>query len=284
MDGDIWSDWLNGRRFGGDDAVRATVAAETARFVAKLLDVVALEPGAALLDLGCGTGLVGLAALTRQPSLRVTFCDVSAPLLAQAEAAVSAAECRFVLATATELRGVADASQHVVAARAVLAYVDDRAAAFGEIFRVLKPGGWLSVAEPVWHDEAVAVAAMRAMLSNAPNPALARRVAWKQAQLPESSPLANYTERDLLMLTRLAGFGEVHVRLEIDVEPAPPMGWATFCALSPHPYAPTLAEILTREFTPEEQAALEAELRPAVEAGTNMRTQRVAYVWARKPA
>ena len=282
MAADLWFDWLNGRRFGHDERLRAQVEAETARLAGRLLDHVPLPAGGTLVDVGCGAGLVGLTALALQPDLKVTFCDVSAPLLAQARARAPGGACRFIEAPATALAGVADASQDVAAARAVLAYVAAREVAFGELFRVLKPGGWLSLAEPVWRDEAQAVPAMAALAAGPPDPLKSARHKWKAAQFTGDAmaALTGYDERGLLMLARAAGFGEVHVRLEIDVEAAPAMSWAAFCALTPHPLAPSLAEIA---LSTAERAALEAALRPAVEAGSNWRTRRVAYVWARKP-
>ncbi|WP_297370263.1 class I SAM-dependent methyltransferase [Acidocella sp.] len=278
---DIWFEWLNHGRFGRDERLRARVEAETARLAGRLLDHVPLPAGGALVDVGCGAGLVGLTALALQPDLKVTFCDVSGPLLAQARARAPGG--RFLEVPATALAGVADASQDVAAARAVLAYVADKGRAFDEMLRVLRPGGWMTLAEPVWRDEALAVPAMAAVAISRGDALARARHKWKQAQFSGEAmaALTGYSERDLLMLARAAGFGEVHVRLEIDVEASPAMSWAAFCALMPHPLAPSLKEIA---LSAEERAALEAALRPHVEAGTNWRTRRVAYVWAQKPA
>jgi SAM-dependent methyltransferase len=57
--------------------------------------------------------------------------------------------CRFVLASAESLTGIADASVDVVTTRSVLIYVKDKAAALREFYRVLRPGGRISVFEPV---------------------------------------------------------------------------------------------------------------------------------------
>ncbi|WP_348240817.1 methyltransferase domain-containing protein, partial [Salmonella enterica] len=50
---------------------------------------------------------------------------------------------------AETLEGIADSSVDVVTTRSVLIYVDDKAAAFAAFHRVLKPGGRVSLFEPI---------------------------------------------------------------------------------------------------------------------------------------
>ena len=56
---------------------------------------------------------------------------------------------RFVLTAADPLDGIADASVDVVTTRSVLIYVKDKAAALQAFYRVLRPGGRISVFEPI---------------------------------------------------------------------------------------------------------------------------------------
>ncbi|MFZ5786758.1 MAG: SAM-dependent methyltransferase [Acidobacteriota bacterium] len=63
----------------------APIASDDATFVARVLE---LEPGASLLDLGCGTGRHSVALA--QLGLRVTGLDLSEDLLAQARATEAA--------------------------------------------------------------------------------------------------------------------------------------------------------------------------------------------------
>ena len=141
-------------------------------------------------------------------------------------------------------------------------------------------------------DEAFAVAALKAMLDaglpadQQPFQALMHR--WKSAQFPDTaetiaaSPIANYTERDLVSFAQAAGFTDIHMELHIDVTPTVPKSWETFLGLSPHPLAPTLGAILAERFTPDERKTFEAIARPMVCDPNGSATTRMAYLTARK--
>src|SRR5207249_4332022 len=125
---------------------------ETREFREKVLDRAGLAEGETLLDVGCGEGMIGFGALERGAG-HVVFSDVSDDLLGfcrEAAVALGVSErCSFVKAGAAELSGVADASVDVVTTRSVLIYVPQKAVAFREFFRVLRPGGRCSCFEPI---------------------------------------------------------------------------------------------------------------------------------------
>ena len=289
---DPWSSWLNHKRDGGDPAIRAKVADETAAFAGKLLDLAPATP-AAMLDIGSGTGLVAWAALARWPHLTVTLTDISAPLLAQAETEAQARrvshQCRFLRSAAEGLPGAEAAAYDLVTSRSAIAYAADKTAAFRAAFRVLRPGGALCIAEPLFHEEALAARALRNLTETSADPLLPLLHKWKAAQFPDTeataqaNPLTNYTERDMLGFARQAGFGELHLELHIDERPAPKRDWAAFCATAPHPLAPSLTEIMATRFTPAERARFETALRPSIEGGKFMTTSRMLYLRGRKP-
>ena len=112
---------------------------------------------------------------------------------------------------------------------------------------------------------------------------------WKAAQYPDSeqkileSPIANYSERDMVRFAQLAGFAELHLELHIDVQPSIVRSWSVFINSSPHPLAPPLSVIMSEQFTAEERQLFERTMRPVIEDPKAVTTDRMLYLTARKP-
>lgn len=297
--GDPWSDWLLRRRHGGDPALERIVHDAVRTYVERVLDGAALVAGERLLDVGTGDGVVPLRAFERVgSSLTAILTDISVPLLAEARrrAAECGVEgrCTFLQCAADALTGVAPASVDAVTSRACLAYVRDKRAAFAEFFRVLRPGGRVSIAEPVMRDEAQAAVALREAVESRPPGARDRFLPAlhqvKAAQFPDTlaaiaeNPLTNYTERDLVNLAQAAGFTSLRMQFHIDVLKLPTASWDTFLAAAPHPWAPTLEHTLSTRLSQADRDLFESIVRPAVEAGKYEVSERVVYLQAIKPA
>lgn len=297
-DSDEWSEWLLRDRHAGDAAYAARVRAAVIAYADRVLDNARLAPGVVLADIGSGEGLVGLRAIERAgASLRVVMTDLSAPMLRHAEAAARqrgvADQCTFHHCPADNLGPIQGSSVDVVTTRAVLAYVADKRAALREFHRILRPGGRISLCEPVFQDEAFHACALRNRVAAGGVPAADRFVTllhrWKAAQFPDTqeacarSPLANYSERDILYLARDCGFTDIHLELHLDVTPAPEASWDIFLGIAPHPWAPPLRRILEEQFSADERAYFEATLRPRVESGEGVSIGRVLYLTASKP-
>jgi len=295
---DVWYRWLLHERQAGDAAAGAAVRADALRYADRVLDAADLHAGMTLLDVGTGEGLVALRAIERVGAgLRVVLTDVSAPLLRHAEArAVErgvAGQCRFMHCAATDLSQLPDASVDVVALRSVLAYVAEKSVALAEFRRVLKPGGCLTMAEPVFRDDALYVCALRRYAERQGEDEgrfmrLMHR--WKAAQFPDTealvaqNPLTNYTERDLVNLAQQAGFAGIQLALHIDVLPMQMSSWESFLGSSPHPLAPSLAQVLAEQFNEGERAFFVPALRAVLESPDATMTERIAYLRAHKPA
>jgi arsenite methyltransferase len=294
---DSWFEWLLATRHGGDAAYAAALQPMLDDIRGRLLDHARLEPGMRIADVGSGAGFAGFGTLERQPTSEITFVDISPALLAHARDAAQrrgvAERCRFINASAEALDGIADASIDIVLVRAVLAYLSDRGAAIREFRRILRPGGRISIVEPIFQDQAFAVAGLASQLRSGDCGPAGRYLEllhrWRSAHFPDSvaeiqrDPLTSYNERDLLRLLENAGFVEVHLRLHIDSIRALPMPWAAFLAGSPYADAPSMGEILQTRFAPDEQIEFERLFRTDIEAGATVERNVNAYLFAQTP-
>ena len=250
----------------------------------RVLDNSGLKPGATLLDVGCGNGLVAFGALER--GAEVVFADVSRALLDDcrelAETAGVLERCRFVEAPAEDLGALADESVDVVTTRSVLIYVEEKERAFTEFHRVLRPDGRLSLFEPInrfgmeqrrktWGYELDGVVDLMEKLN-----------AVYEAIQPETDPMVDFDERDLLALAEHTGFFPIRLDLRAEIEPPEARRWETFLHSSGNPKIPTLAEAMDEALTAEERERLVSVLRPAVEGGRGVWRMASAYLWADK--
>lgn len=109
-----------------------------------------LQPGEAVLDLGCGGGLdLALAARAVGPSGRAIGVDMAGPMVERATATVQALGYTWAEAHVgyAESLPPADASVDCVVANGILNLSPDKSAVLVEIARVLKPSGRFVLAE-----------------------------------------------------------------------------------------------------------------------------------------
>lgn len=103
-----------------------------------------IAPGESVLDVACGTGVLALAAREMVgPAGTVTGLDANADMLMVARHKSTEIDWREGKA---EFLPFADESFDAVVSQFGLMFFDDRPAAFGEMMRVLKPGGRIAVA------------------------------------------------------------------------------------------------------------------------------------------
>lgn len=295
---DVWSEWLLHRRHGGDAKHESSIFTSICGIADRVLDFAQLSEGKTLVDIGAGEGLIAFRAIERiGPSLNVILTDISAPMLKHAETIYTEREfknkCTFLNCPADSLQGIEDDSVDVVITRSVLAYVADKKAAMREFHRVLKPGGRISIAEPIVRDDAFKLHALKKWIDEHPaheNIRLMQLVhRWKSAQYPDTlekitdCPITNYSERDLFNIAYEGKFSEIHLELHLDSSCQTSISWEVYIECAPHPLAPSLSRILAENFSLEDRIFFENSMRPILEAGQLVGIDRMAYLTATKP-
>ena len=289
---DRWAQWLLETRFGGDEARHDRALSELARVRDRVLDAAAVQPGDVLLDVGAGDGLIAFGALERVGAAgRVIFSDISQDLLDHARGLAAELgvldRCEFVLASADDLDPFDDAAVDIVTTRSVLIYVDHerKRQAFHTFQRVLRPGGRLSIFEPINSFGFPEPRGWFCGYDLTAIPELVERVLAACAP-PEELTLIDFDERDLLTWAQEAAFDPIRLTYEMTLEPSSWMSgsWESVLHSSGNPLAPTLAEALEQALTPDERLVFEAHLRPLVEADAGRRRAGAAYLAAAKPS
>lgn len=193
--------------WGDGDYARTAAALMPA--ATALLDAVRPAPGSALLDVGCGTGNVALAAAGR--GIEATGVDPSPRLvdLARARAARERRDARFLVGEAGDLP-LPDGSFDAVVSVFGVIFAPDPAAAAGEMLRVSRPGG--TVALTSW-------------LAEGPLADVGRIL--RGAVLHDEGPIARWDDPDWSRaLLAGAGARDVAVRTEqISFAAASPEAW-----------------------------------------------------------
>ncbi len=285
---DKWAAWVLHRRDGDDAEQRRKALEYLTPIRERVLDNARIEPGETLLDVGTGDGLIAFGALERVgPHGHVIASDISAELVERtrgiAEELGATGRMSFVEGRAEDLGTMPDASVDVLTTRSVLIYVDDKAGSFREFFRVLRPGGRLSLFEPInnyfpdtpeefWGFDA------------RPVRDLVQKI-WAYEGWVESAyaddPMMNFDTKDLVRHAEEAGFEEVHVQLFVDVEPGSwVVDWDRLLKTSPNPNAHTAEEAIRGALSAEEAERLERHVRPLADAGRGLIRSAFAYLIA----
>lgn len=287
--GDIWTGWLLKKRFGCDLAQ----ATRTIEFLTPIRDRIltnaALRQGDTLLDVGCGDGLIAFGALGREPSANAIFSDVSQELLDHArrlaEEASLISRCRFVPASADDLSPIPSDSVDAVTTRSVLIYVDAKQAAFREFYRVLKPGGRVSIFEPInrYGDEQLEDRFFGFDVAPVMESAAKLKALYYGRQPRESDPMFNFDERDLIEFAKHAMFRDIQMDLHIEIKHPENLSWETLMTAAPNPKIPAWGDAMEQVLTAAEKEAFIAHLRPQFEANEFAFPVAMAYLRAAKP-
>jgi arsenite methyltransferase len=292
---DPWAAWVLDRRFGGDPEQAERAMRELGPVRDRVLERADVREGDVVLDVGAGDGLIAFGALPLVgASGKVIFSDVSQELLDVSRGLAgeldALGQCEFVLARAEDLGPFADESVDVVTTRSVVIYVEEKQRAFDTFHRVLRPGGRLSMFEPI-NRFAFPEPDDRYMgFDVTPIAGLVQRVrdAYDRLGGARDRTLVDFDEGDLIGFAERAGFRKVELAYEATVERdagahwGSDVGWDTFLRVAPNPLAPTLAEMIDDALSPEEATRFVSHLRPLFEAKKGTSRSAVAYLRATK--
>ena len=288
---DPWEQWLLHGRFGSREDVETIKQTQLYPIRDYLLRLAGIEQGDTVLDIGCGDGLLAFGALKCVGTEgKVIFSDISPGLLAHCQTLAQQQgvqqQCQFLLASVENLQDIPDCSVNAITIRSVLIYVRDKQKAFQELHRVLQPGGRVAMFEPLnrYHqlDQFGDIAPHNQFFGYDVRgiQELADKVqaVFDHVQPPETNPMLNFDERDLLTFVRNAGFSAVSLSLHANFTPwAEHRSWKHFLTLQDNPLVPTIQDAIQQALTPQEMEMFEAHLRPLIEAGQGV--SRGAWVY-----
>lgn len=288
---DRWARWLLEGRHGGDPELRKAILPELERIRDLILAKAHVRPGDVVLDVGTGDGLIAFGAIELVgPTGKVVFSDISEDLLDHCRALVAASgvdeRCGYVVAGAENLGPIEDRSVDVVTTRSVLIYVQNKRLALAEFFRVLRPGGRISLMEPINRLMYPEPSNLFLGFDVTPIRDLADKVkAETDKTLGNQSTLLDFDDRDLLGMAEAAGFKEIHLDVGFQiVTERLPLTWESLMGSSGNPLAPSNGELVRAALTATEIRRFEAHMRPLVESGTRQLRLAMAHLWAEKPA
>ena len=261
----------------------------------RVLEGASVREGDIVLDVGAGDGLIAFGALALVgESGKVIVSDLSRDLLDVSRDLARELDeldrCEFVLARAEDLGPVADESVDVVTTRSVVIYVSEKQRAFDTFHRVLRPGGRLSMFEPINRFTFPEAEHEYMGLDVSPVKGLARRVkdAYNRLAGEGDATLIDFDERDLIEFAQRAGFRKVELSYEASIERdagvhwGNELSWDTFLRVAPNPLAPSLAEAIDDALSPEEAKRFVAHLQPLFEGRKGTSMSAVAYLRATK--
>ncbi len=127
--------------------------------------------GKRVLDIGSGLGGIDLLLATAHGAREVVGIDVEPQLVDSARALVASrglsGRIAFQLVEPGPLP-FADAGFDLVFSKDAMVHIEDKAALYAEVLRMLKPGGWFTAADWLWAEGAADSPVVNAWLSKGP--------------------------------------------------------------------------------------------------------------------
>jgi SAM-dependent methyltransferase len=242
--------------------------------------------GARVLDIGCGSGLVGRALLPGVgPDGRVTFLDQDANTIRELGASLGGdPRARLVVDDAMRLEQIDSDSIDLVVMRAVLLYIPAKVEALHAAVRVLVPGGRIVISEPV--NRPLYYPAERFWgfdLSAIPEIAEKVQHGFTGDAAPEVQAMSNWDDVDLATDAGAAGLAKVRMETITEYVPGPPVPWLAFLYGKWTPWMPNLASVLRTQLSDAERETFENVVRPQLADGRQRMIIRNTFITASAP-
>ena len=284
---DRWSSWIDCCRQNA--VAHPDLLTQLNGYRDRVLNRAQIQSGDDVLDIGCGDGLIAFGALERTGTEgTVIFSDISPELIAQCRARAqklgATDRCRFLVMPADDLHDLGAASVDVVTTRSVLIYIDHKDQALSEFFRVLRPGGRVSIGEPINRFTLLEPPGRFRGYPIGPVEDIVDKLKglWERELRPSLVTMLDFDERDLVAMAERAGFGTIHLDLQVDIRPTPKDSWDRFLRTAPNPLSPTLEAVMLAALSGPERERLTAYLKPTVESGNGIERRAFAYLSAMK--
>ncbi|MGB3018491.1 MAG: methyltransferase domain-containing protein [Ignavibacteria bacterium] len=259
---DIWSDWLEKRRFGGDQSYKQMALEHVKSIALKIIDRAEISESNVVLDIGAGDGLLGLTALERLGRKgKLILSDFSEHALAIPKQIFEGSRIKdnrvsFLIDNAENL-SISSNSIDRVLMRAVLLYIDKKQDVFNEIYRILKPGGIAVLLDPInqrnlefgenlFRGYPLDVEPLLTV-----KPLLLKISKELYNYIPKS--FCDYTEHDLAHFCIQSGFKDLRLEYYLSYNnQSRYTSSKAFFDIATNPLSPTLSEIMKKILTPED--------------------------------
>lgn len=211
-----WSDWLNKTRFSHlTDEQKAQTLNWLLAVRDLLLSSANIQNGQKIIDIGCGTGLLGFGVLEKfGGNVDVIFSDKFEDCIIECEKLLNSMaiehKASFLLSDCADIK-LENNSVDKALMRSVLVHVLDKQPAINEIYRILKAGGEFVAFEPIinsntkyWELTSPDEITDYEDFKNAENNFMS----------DDNNPLTNFNQNTLAKNLELAGFTDGTVDVE----------------------------------------------------------------------